>query len=363
MKRGPAVYDQPRYEVRRPTAAAGRPAAQIREPDAGPTLGARVTDDPIVGPFGHGDIEPSVVGTVTFSGYTMACTAPDGSIAGPGRPGLYDYDTRILSRYEWRLNGEALSLVSATTPDPSRRVVTLTCAREGGTPDGPRLPRDAFELTLTRRVGRGMLDEVDLRNHSMVGADVELTLVLDADFVEALARESDQREVGRVTTSWHPDAQMLEFRFSARHDGRVVERGSRIAVLPGSQRAHRRGKSLVFRFALPPRGQGRVRLAIESCVDGVWRSPLTLGSDAMSPTSRDADLEAWRAARTHLQAAEPAGESFEQAADDLHALRLWELDGLAQRRTGRTGRTPRRPMHGFLRPARRSTRASSGGTC
>ena len=73
-------------------AAAGRRGAQTRRRDP------VVTAEPLVGPFGHSDIEPSVIGAVTFSGYTMACTAPDGSIAGPGRPGLYDYDTRILSR-------------------------------------------------------------------------------------------------------------------------------------------------------------------------------------------------------------------------------------------------------------------------
>ena len=38
----------------------------------------------VVAPFGHGDIDPSALGAILFSGYTMACTADDGSIDGGG---------------------------------------------------------------------------------------------------------------------------------------------------------------------------------------------------------------------------------------------------------------------------------------
>src|SRR5215212_10424389 len=167
-------------------------------------------------PFGSRDIDPSVLGSVTFSGYTTACTAPDGSIDGSGRAGLYDYDTRILSRYRLLIDGSPPDLVSSTRPDSSRRVITLRRAVEGGTPDGPALPQDALEITVSRRVGRGMLDQIDVLNHSMAEHSAELTLEVDADFEEIVARRSDRRVVGDVKVHWDQDGQVLQFDFEAR---------------------------------------------------------------------------------------------------------------------------------------------------
>ena len=88
---------------------------------------------------------------------------------------------------------------------------------------------------------------------------------------------------------------------------------------------------LRFDLDLEPKGRAHVRLAYESLVDDQWRSPLELGDRVDDRTAHDDALDAFAAGRTQISMA-AVGDTgpFETAADDLAALRMFELDPLAR---------------------------------
>ena len=274
--------------------------------------------------FGAGTVDPLPGRVITFSGYTSLCTGGDGSVGSGDHEGLFDFDTRILSRYRFRIDGEQPSFVSGGHLDASRWAGSLRVPIPGGTPDGPRLPRDTIEVAIQRRVGNGLLDELEVVNHSMLPAEVRLTLDLEADFRELLARANDRREIGRVAAAWHASTAALEFRFTAAHEEHHAERGTRVRVLDAPA-LERTPDGLAVRLALPPKGRAALVVVVESLVDGRWRSPLTLAPRVLDPTDRDRAREAWDAERPHLEpAATPIAGAFETAATDFFALRAWD---------------------------------------
>ena len=59
---------------------------------------------------------PSSPTLVLHAGYTVLCTALDGSIEADPM-GLYDYDTRILSRYRLTIDDRPPELIAAARPE------------------------------------------------------------------------------------------------------------------------------------------------------------------------------------------------------------------------------------------------------
>ena len=233
--------------------------------------------------FGRADIRPYVGRAVSFSGYTVLSTAEDGSIgpdpdAGPVPAGLYDFDTRILSRHRLLLDGEPVPLVSAAQPDWSRRSITLRRELPDGTPEGPRLSARFARGLGRRRVGRGMLEEIEVANHSAIGASTTLDLQVDADFEELIARQGDRQQVGRT------DARLGRRRTRARAPvpGEARRSVGRTRPAPPGGRVERPagGPRPGAAVRLRPRAEGHERvahLAYESLVDDEWRSPVDLG--------------------------------------------------------------------------------------
>src|SRR5579875_3729710 len=69
------------------------------------------------------DSEPARVGagSVTLvEGSSFCICTPCGDLAGAGPNGVFFRDTRILSRWELRVDGEVPDLLTAMVPDPYR---------------------------------------------------------------------------------------------------------------------------------------------------------------------------------------------------------------------------------------------------
>jgi glycogen debranching enzyme len=277
-------------------------------------------------------VDPFPTSVVLVSGLTMFQCAMDGSVdevGGAGRAGLYDCDTRVLSHYRLTVDGRAPDLLTSAVVDASRWTATLRVPRSGGTPDGPLLPQDAIELTIVRRVGLGMLEEIEVCNHSAVAATMQLALALDGDFVEVIDLESARHARGARRRQWSDDERTWLASYDDTHEGRRVHRAVRARVLHADVACAVSGSEHGLRvsIALPARGVAQLRLAFESLVDGRWRSPLDLGARALDDNTRDRARRRFQRTRAH---AHPVGniavDAFEQAAEDLFSLRLWELD-------------------------------------
>jgi glycogen debranching enzyme len=279
---------------------------------------------PPSGPTGS-DVDPiRPASTLAFDGYTVLACSPTGEIDG-GRHGLFDMDCRVLSRYALRLDGQVPRAIGSCLAVANHWSATAMIPGAPGDAAGPELPQDAWAVRIDREVGSGMTESIRLTNHSMTRATTQLTIDLAADFADILTSRGSVVE--RVAdASWEPDDRRLTLQGTASWRGREDARALSITlsdlpdgvdVLQGHPGV---GRRLTFDVALEP-GQSRtIGLIYRSLYDGRWRDP----SQADERVPR---REAWRRRRTSVATTDAlVGPAFERAADDLLALRQWELE-------------------------------------
>jgi len=271
------------------------------------------------------DVDPLHGLQLVCHGYTVLVTDPDGSITDDGRQGLFDHDTRVLSLYRLLVDGLPPRIDSGGLLNPSLWLGRLTIPHRGGTARGPLLPQDALELTLLRRIGNGMREEIQVTNHSAVAAATTLTIGLDGDFCDVGEIASEHRlSIGRVERRWDASAQTLTLDYHAEANSRRLHRALRLSVIRSDSLAHADATQMHFELHLPARGNWRAELAYEFLIDDKWRSPIGDGS-VLETRSRIGSQ--WRHDRMHIESDPPMfGEAIERAANDLLALRNWELD-------------------------------------
>src|SRR5690349_166969 len=127
-------------------------------------------------------IDPHHDRQLTFQGYSVCLTQPDGMILEGNGLGLFDYDTRILSKYQLLVGNEIPRVDSSSNVESDLWVAHLTVDRSGSDAHGPRLPQDVIAIEIRRRVGNGMADHIAFRNHSMAPCDTVLRFEFGADF-------------------------------------------------------------------------------------------------------------------------------------------------------------------------------------
>ena len=298
---------------------------------ASPRIGQRTTrrardGDPPPGPTGAAvdPIRPSR--TVAHDGYTVLVCRPDGRIDGDD-DGLWDLDTRVLSRHVLRLDGHDPSPIGACVADADRWSATLVITRDGGDPGGPRLPQDTWAIQIDRRIGSGMTETIVLTNHAMVPATAVLTLEIDADARDRLQKTGPGPE-RTARTTWDPGSRTLRIEIITsagdRQDLRTLEVvvGQPPDAVEVLDDASPTGRRLSYEIDLGPGEHQEIALRFVSIANGQRRDP----ADDVGH-QRDRRRKVWRATRTHAETSERlVGPAFERAADDLLSLRNWELE-------------------------------------
>ena len=246
--------------------------------------------------------------------------------------GLFDFDTRILSRFRLTVDDRPLELLSAARPEADTLVARYRVRRDGGKAEGPLLPEDALELLLERRVGAGMLDAWTVTNLSAVAWHGRFRLEVDADFADIAEVGGERQQKGEITARRGPRS--LELRYEARRNGKRFLRGVRVRVLaprPSAAADETRldidagDAGMTLRARLGPRESIELGIRVSSRVNGRWRSP-----DAPAPevdlVTRARQRAASRATRTRVEASQRLVAPFERALDDLVALRNQDLE-------------------------------------
>src|SRR4051794_28370523 len=125
--------------------------------------------------------EPARVGAgaVTLvEGSSFCICTPSGDLGGAGPNGVFFRDTRILSRWDLRIDGEFPDPLAAMTPDPYRGTFLGRLARRFGRTDTNLL------VQRERRIGNGLREDVVLRNPGSEPTTCIVTVVVDADFAD-----------------------------------------------------------------------------------------------------------------------------------------------------------------------------------
>jgi len=269
------------------------------------------------------DVDPHHGQHLVWHAYTVLLSDADGSITADRRQGLFDHDTRVLSSHRILLDGVSPRVDSSGLLEPSQWTARLTVPRSGGNAKGPRLPQDALELTIGRRIGNGMIEEFDVRNHSAVATATSMTLRLDADFCDVGEVAGAPHRRGTTTFTWDDDTATLIIDHRASHDTHHLHRAVRIRVRADSAPQCSDG-TIAFDLNLTPRSIWHAELVYEILIDGHWFSPVESKSIL---AARGRLVAEWHRDRAHVESDPPAfGIAVEGAADDLVSLRNWEQE-------------------------------------
>ncbi|HEY8869995.1 MAG TPA: glycogen debranching N-terminal domain-containing protein [Candidatus Limnocylindrales bacterium] len=167
---------------------------------------------------------------VVHAGDTVLRSSASGMIVDDAQ-GLYDFDTRILSRHRLTVAGQEPELVSSGQPESDTWWAVLTVPRSGGDARGRLLPQDALEVRLSRQLGRGLREEITVQNHSGAPWAGDMVLDLDGDFADSAEVGRGRRQVGTLDRRWEPDDRSLCIAYAAKRESRRLTRALRV---PGS---------------------------------------------------------------------------------------------------------------------------------
>ena len=139
-------------------------------------------------------------------GRTCLTTTLEG-VVDESRPveGLYVYDTRMLSRYKWRMNGKEPDFSCSSKIEQWSWCGYYIQAPENckSTPADECNPlEETVELRLTRQVGEGMHEDVDVTNHTQVPVRVTLELQYKYAFTSQEEAESGRKQFGDLQVTW-----------------------------------------------------------------------------------------------------------------------------------------------------------------
>ncbi len=291
-------------------------------------------------------LQPRPTTLYVSRGRTVLATNLDGQVRPERDVGLFVRETRLLSRYQYWIDGQPL-VPSALSNVEQHTWLGYYFIRTPGTPlrdrdrgSGmvPLATEETLELRVFRRAGEGFREDLHLTNFSRAATAFELALTLEADFADYVESGGDRQQAGQTTVHWDGEGEALTFSYTAAshaHDGRApatFAASLTIRVDRAPTPARWDGAALRFDLTLDPQATTEVCLTFVPAFDGLALDVPpgcgSLGESSAFDRRTAAFLERATRVDDHggSRAAERALASLGQARDDLAALRLFDLD-------------------------------------
>ena len=253
-------------------------------------------------------------------GYSVLLTEPDGSIPWPSDRGLYVQDTRIISAWDIYANGERWELLSSGTPSHDLARIFLT--NPNVTTEDGTIIEHTLELAITRRIGGGVHEDLDLRNHGATMVRFNLEIAVRSDFADIFEVKSGHIvRRGHITTDWEPSTQSLTTTYINRDFRRVLSvHADRIS---GATHAVYANGRISFEIALDPGGAWHACLLYGVAAGEHWLDiPAACTATALpGPTINGS--RTWQRELTRITCSNANMQSLiTQAVEDMAALRL-----------------------------------------
>lgn len=242
---------------------------------------------------------------------TFCVSAANGDLHDDQPLGLFVLDTRVLSRWELRLNGHRPESLTVAVNEPFAATFVARGHAGVGRADSDLL------LLRERHIGHGMRDRIRVTNHGLEPTGVVVEVFCDVDFADLFeVKESRVQPHGMIGRDLEPSA--LHFRQS-------TDRGSKAVTVTLSEPASVEPGVITWRVQLAP-GQ-----SWEACAEVA----VTLDEVAIEPRFRcgrdDSDavpaarLAAWRATLPTVESDhEGLTRTIRRSGEDLGALRIFD---------------------------------------
>jgi glycogen debranching enzyme len=249
---------------------------------------------------------------VTLVEGSAFCLSSTSGEIDPDRPqGMIFRDTRFLSEFRLRLNGNELESLAATTPDPFSAVFVLRGPPAAGRADSHLL------VTRRRYIGRGMREDLQIENYGEEAAFCSIEIQIGADFadlfevkegrVQKHGKLSISHERGRVTFSYSRGG----FRRATHVDFSEVPRVA--------------GEHVNYEVIVPARGSWSTCIQVTPVLDTTEVTPRYVCGQPVERSTPVARLEEWTR-RLPLVSSDhdQFRELLQRSTRDLAALRIFD---------------------------------------
>ncbi len=249
-------------------------------------------------------------------GYTILTCERDGQI-GPGQRGLFFLDTRLISRWRIFINDQPWTLLNSGTIAPTAAriyYVNPEVACESGS-----ILEKSVGLTVSRHLDGGLHEDIDLVNYGHAAGRFYLEINVEGDFADLFDAKA-QRYVrrGTIQAHWDDTAQRLTTRYRNKNFSRAVRVTS---VSADSPLALANGR-LSFAVELAPGGCWHACLLYDFADHESWTTAPKPCVDKFESSGAEEARKSWRRQVVKLETESAFGASFDQALDDMAALRL-----------------------------------------
>jgi len=251
-------------------------------------------------------------GTVTLvEGSSFCISASSGDIVPTAPHGLFVADTRFLSRFALRLNGQEPQWLAAAPLDPfSARFVGRTLPRPGRADS-------TLVVFRSRYVGRGMREDIIVRNYGEEPAFCSLELIVDADFANLF-----EVKEGRVATSGDHTSEAADGAVVFHFQKGNVRRGCRVACTP---KAHLAANTLSFEVIVAAKGEWQTCVQVTPIIDRDEVEPRYRCGEPVERSTPAERLNKWRRDVPFVATEnEDLRNVVRRSLEDLGALRIFD---------------------------------------
>ena len=214
-------------------------------------------------------IEPRPKTIYCSQGRVVLATDLDGLIGTYPRHGLFAYETRVLSRYRYYVNGcEPQRVVVSNVEQHSwlgyyiTRPPGLEWKEDTGSGEMEPQSEETLELRVSRTVGLGVHEDIDFTNFTQADTTFDFEIELDADFSDQ-AETFKRKQHGKLTRRWRKlSARRAELSYDYlashhySHQGNTgtarIHRGLVVSVENADSPVQYRDSKLKFEIRLKP---------------------------------------------------------------------------------------------------------------
>lgn len=166
-------------------------------------------------------------------GRAVLATDEEGAIRGFPRHGLFYGETRVLSRYEYSIDGKPVQMVAVSNveqhswlgyyvfPPPGSK-----WKRDTGSGEMEQVSEQTIEMKISRTVGLGVHEDIDFKNYSSTPVKFRFEIALDADFADQ-AETFRRKQHGKLRRRWRSGSRGGELVYDYRNKHRYSHQGNR----------------------------------------------------------------------------------------------------------------------------------------
>ena len=284
-------------------------------------------------------------------GRTVLSTGLTGFIRPDTTDGLFVHQTRMLSCYRWMFDGKEPMGVALSNVEQHSWLGYYIQAphlervfQDRGSGEMEEASEWSIELRLSRSIGYGVHEDVDLANYTQEPVSFELQLEVAADFADQEETVRKRQQFGKLNETWRKSKEggwELVFDYAAHHHYQhqgdegdaAIHRAITVQIANCNTIPSYHRHKISFKVSLDPFERWHACLLMIPHVEGEPEYPL-YECYAFEPTDNPLDVSRKRFLDESTSFTAPQSKTLttvvvnalEQAKHDLASLRLHDLD-------------------------------------